>query len=110
LFQVAYFARDACRTPSFFVWSHQTIEVLDDEPLRRVRVSPGLYVWFRSAITAAPITLGDLITPDKALLVSDLVSSGNFVLVKQGMGDEDPSHGAARVAAAIQICHRKILS
>ena len=36
-------------------------------------------------VTAAPITPGDLITPDNASLVSDLVSPGNFILVKQGM-------------------------
>ncbi|MGO9455186.1 MAG: DUF1329 domain-containing protein [Candidatus Binataceae bacterium] len=34
---------------------------------------------------AAPVKPGDLITPDNAALVSDLVSPGNFILVKQGM-------------------------
>ena len=67
--------------------THQTIGELDHEPLRcvRVRVSPELYVWPHRAITAAPITPGDLITSDKALLVSDLVSPGNLALVKRGM-------------------------
>ena len=34
---------------------------------------------------AASVKPGDLITPDNASLVSDLVSPGNFALVKQGM-------------------------
>ena len=36
-------------------------------------------------LTAAAVKTGDLITPDKASRVSDLVSPGNFILVKQGM-------------------------
>jgi hypothetical protein len=36
-------------------------------------------------VTAAPVKPGDLIAPDNASLVSDLVSSGNFMLVKQGI-------------------------
>jgi hypothetical protein len=36
-------------------------------------------------VTAGPVKPGDLITPDDAALVADLVSPGNFVLVKQGM-------------------------
>jgi hypothetical protein len=50
------------------------------------------FAWFlaimsglAAAVTAAHVKLGDLIIPDKAGLVSDLVSPGNFVLVKQGM-------------------------
>jgi hypothetical protein len=34
---------------------------------------------------AASVKPGDLITPDNASLVADLVSPGNFALVKQGM-------------------------
>ena len=36
-------------------------------------------------VTAAPVKPSDLIIPDNAGLVSDLVSPGNFVFVKQGM-------------------------
>src|SRR5260370_19469683 len=34
---------------------------------------------------AAPVKPGDLITPENASLVADLVSPGNFILVCQGM-------------------------
>jgi hypothetical protein len=36
-------------------------------------------------VTAASVKPGDLITPDNAAFVSDLVSPGNYILVKQGM-------------------------
>jgi hypothetical protein len=40
---------------------------------------------FARSVDAAAVKPGDLITPDNASLVSDLVSPGNFYLVKQGM-------------------------
>jgi Protein of unknown function (DUF1329) len=36
-------------------------------------------------LTAAPVKPGDLITSDNASLVQELISPGNFILVKQGM-------------------------
>src|SRR6266851_6892683 len=38
-----------------------------------------------SPARASSLKPGDLITPDNAALVADLVSPGNFILVKQGM-------------------------
>ena len=38
-----------------------------------------------SVVNAASVKPGDLITPDNAALVTDLVSPGNFYLVRQGM-------------------------
>jgi hypothetical protein len=38
-----------------------------------------------SLANSASVKPGDLITPDNASLVADLVSPGNFYLVKQGM-------------------------
>ena len=40
---------------------------------------------FSSYSYATPVKPGDEITPDNAALVTDLVSPGNFLLVKQGM-------------------------
>ncbi|MGH7778807.1 MAG: hypothetical protein ACREQR_03150 [Candidatus Binataceae bacterium] len=40
---------------------------------------------FSTAGYTARVKPGDLITPDSASAVTDLVSPGNFVLVKQGM-------------------------
>ena len=39
----------------------------------------------RKIAYAASVKPGDLITPDNASMVQDLVSPGNFHLVKQGM-------------------------
>jgi hypothetical protein len=41
-------------------------------------------VWFSAAETAS-VKPSDLITPDNASAVADLVSPGNLFLVKQGM-------------------------
>src|SRR6202035_5001108 len=40
---------------------------------------------FPSAARAGSVNPGDLITPDNASAVADLVSPGNYFLVKQGM-------------------------
>lgn len=40
---------------------------------------------FAAPVTAAPVKPSDLIIPDNAGLVSDLVSPGNFVFAKQGI-------------------------
>ncbi|MGO9450473.1 MAG: DUF1329 domain-containing protein [Candidatus Binataceae bacterium] len=42
-------------------------------------------VGFAGSAAAAAVKPGDLITPDNASLVADLVSPGNLILVKQGM-------------------------
>jgi hypothetical protein len=44
-----------------------------------------LLVGLPSRGAAEPLKPGDLITPEHASLISDLVSPGNFILVKQGM-------------------------
>lgn len=55
-----------------------------DEPLQRVRVFSGRYLWPRGACHCCS-NREILITPDNVALVSDLVSPGNFVLVNQGV-------------------------
>jgi hypothetical protein len=47
-----------------------------------------VFIFFGAVVgtaRAAPVKPGDLITPDNASLVSDLVSPGNLFLIKQGM-------------------------
>ena len=50
-----------------------------------LHVAMALFTLIPSIALPAAIKSGDLITPENALLVADLVSPGNLVLVKQGM-------------------------
>ena len=59
-------------------------------------------------VKAASVKPGDQITPDNAALVADLVSPGNYYLVRQGMRMNIIPTPAAGVATAIQGSDGKV--